>query len=175
MTVPIISEAQIIQEMSRCDDAVEIIDSQREALSERRDAVIRKKELLAALLDLQGVEDATAMRFPNMPQPEPARLGVRKRGKPDVQIIEEILLEHGPLHVSDIVRLGRDRGIPFIGKRTPEKVARGKLNASQRFELIGNNVWGLPHQVQNYLSQFAELRPNTQRQRNGHANLFTST
>lgn len=66
--------------------------------------------------------------------------------KPDVQIIEEILESNGPMHIYDIVQLGRERGVNFNGKKKPTQIARDKLNGSKRFMLFGNNIWGLPNQ-----------------------------
>ena len=179
MAVPDISEAQILQGIVRCGEAMETIDAQRRALDAqsqelgvKRDAVAQKKELLEALLNMQGVEVVEEMaQLPGMPPPEPIKLGARTSGKPDVQVIEEILEMHGPLHIADVVRLGRERGIPFIGKRKPEQVARGKLGASKRFELLGNNVWALPHQVGDGFNRLPHLNVNTPKASNGHGRL----
>lgn len=67
--------------------------------------------------------------------------------KPDVQTMEEILRDRGPLHLRDIVVLGREQGITFKGTRPPQQVARDKLSSSKRFYCFGGNVWGLPKQV----------------------------
>lgn len=66
--------------------------------------------------------------------------------KPDVQVLEEIFITYGPMHLHDVVRRGQERGVTFKGKKTPMQVARDKLSASKRFTLLGNNVWGLPNQ-----------------------------
>lgn len=66
--------------------------------------------------------------------------------KPDVQVMEEIFLTYGPLHLHDVVRRGQERGIAFKGRKPPMQVARDKMSASKRFALLGNNVWGLPNQ-----------------------------
>lgn len=72
-------------------------------------------------------------------------------GKPDTQIMEEILREYGPLHVADVVRIGQERGIAFNGngKKKITVLARDKMVGSKRFRLLGNNVWGLPGQEAN--------------------------
>lgn len=73
--------------------------------------------------------------------------GGREDGKkPDVQIIEEVFREFGPLHVSDLVPIVRSRGVPLKGKKKPTLQIRDKLFGSKRFHLFGNNVWGLPNQ-----------------------------
>ena len=65
--------------------------------------------------------------------------------KPDVQIIEEILRECGPLHVADIVKHAQGLGVAFSGVKPPQQMARDKLANSKRFVLFNNNVWGLAH------------------------------
>jgi len=73
--------------------------------------------------------------------------GHRVKGrKPDVQIMEEIFREVGPLHVTDLVPIGQSRGMAFNGKKKASLQARDKLVGSKRFHLFGNNVWGLPDQ-----------------------------
>lgn len=75
------------------------------------------------------------------------RLNIAGSGrKPDVQVLEEIFIAYGPLHLHDVVRQGQERGVAFKGKKPPMQVARDKLTASKRFALLGNNVWGLPNQ-----------------------------
>lgn len=66
-----------------------------------------------------------------------------REGKPHVQTIQEILTEHGPMHVSDIVYHASQKGVPFRGKKKPEQVARDKMANSKRFVLHGDNVWGV--------------------------------
>mgnify|MGYP001573479630 CR=1 FL=1 len=71
----------------------------------------------------------------------------RKSGrKLDVEIIEEIFNESGPLHVTDLVPLAQSRGVAFHGTKKPTVMARDKMIASKRFHLFGKNVWGLPNQ-----------------------------
>lgn len=66
--------------------------------------------------------------------------------KPEVQVIEEIFRLHGPLHVTDLVRVGQPKGILFKGSKRPTLMARDKMYSSKRFHNFGNNVWGLPDQ-----------------------------
>ncbi len=72
--------------------------------------------------------------------------GGRQRPKSDVQIIEDILRRHGPLHAWDIVQLATPEGANFQGRKTPTVMARDKMLRSKRFVLFGRNVWGLPGQ-----------------------------
>lgn len=75
------------------------------------------------------------------------RLNITGSGKkPDVQVLEEIFITYGPMHLHDVVRRGQERGVAFKGRKLPMQVARDKLSASKRFALLGNNVWGLPNQ-----------------------------
>ena len=66
--------------------------------------------------------------------------------KPDVQVIEDILREYGPLHVTNIVQLAQPMGVLLSGSKKPTLMVRDKMVACKRFKLFGNNVWGLPGQ-----------------------------
>ena len=149
-----ITKAQVEHEMALCDSEIEILDSQR-------DALVRKKEALQVLWEVQSEIDEGARRLPTMmPALEPLRIGAKQEGKPATAIIEDILLEYGPLHISSIVAIGRERGVSFIGKSSPQRMARNKLDASQRFVLLDTNVWGLPIHQADYIAA---------RSKNGHA------
>lgn len=148
-----ITKAQVENEINLCDSEIEILESQR-------DALIRKKQALRDLWEVQSeIEDGARLLPAMMPALEPLRIGAKQEGKPATAIIEDILLEYGPLHISDIIAIGRDRGVSFIGKSSPHRMARNKLDASQRFVLLDTNVWGLPIHQADYIAA---------RSKNGH-------
>ena len=122
-----------------------------ETLREHLELYTRGTELTQRMVDALEVicnsedsvyELAEQLPLPNL-MPAGKHLTIEYIRKPHVQVIEEILREHGPLHVTDIVRYGRANGIPFRGTKKPEQLARDKLYNSKRFKLLGNNVWGL--------------------------------
>ena len=75
--------------------------------------------------------------------------GLHQKGptKPDVQILEEMLREHGPMHVTDLVRLCPSYGVQLKDSKNPIIPMRNKLSKSKRFHLFGGNVWGLPEHL----------------------------
>lgn len=141
-----ITKAQVENEMILCDSEIAILESQRDALT-------RKKEALKVLWEVQSeIDDGARMLPPTMPALESLRVGAKQEGKPATAIIEDILLEYGPMHISDIIAIGRERGVSFLGKSSPQRMARNKLDASQRFVLLDTNVWGLPIQQEDYIA-----------------------
>ena len=93
--------------------------------------------------------------------------------KPDTQIIEEILVESGqPMHIVDIVNRARLRGVTFAGSKPPNQMAADKLYNSKRFVSFGNNVWGLPYQIEGRLELLSDsgnvIRHTSSRGRSGH-------
>jgi len=101
-----------------------------------------EKSFQEAQLSLPG------MGLPSVAQPRATHGGIRRKDgkKPDVQVIEEILRELGPLHVTDLVPALRLRGVSLNAKKKPTIHVRDKMVGSKRFHLFGNNVWGLPGQ-----------------------------
>lgn len=178
--IPDLSEEIIIKAIGKCDSALDVVekregdlDAEQKSLEFRRDSLAttkaeleKKREMLVGLLGMQDAERKVEL-MPGIPDREPIKFG-RRHGKPDVQIIAEILEERGKLHVSDIVRLGRERGIPFVGKRRPEQIARNKLNASDRFALVGANVWCLAEQADVYIGKHPIAPTPASKSTNGH-------
>lgn len=122
-----ISESQIQSELQLCDEFKEAIDAEWEKakheFSEQKAAVIERRKALETLLKTQGAASKQGALF-DMPPVSQIGVGKKQRGKTDTRVIQEILQERGPLHVSDIVELGRQRGIAFEGRRKPEQIAR---------------------------------------------------
>ena len=167
--IPDLSEEIIIKAIGKCDSALDerkSLDFRRESLSEIKKELEEKRKTLVILLGMQDAENKVNL-MQGIPDREPVKFG-RRHGKPDVQIMAEILEIYGKLHVSDIVRLGRERGIPFVGKRSPEQVARNKLNASDRFALVGANVWCLADQADEYIGGHPVAPAPASKSTNGH-------
>lgn len=62
--------------------------------------------------------------------------------KPNVEIYTEIIRAHGkPMHVKQIAAALKDYGNVLKGKNEPEIQVRNALNASKRFENVGDNTW----------------------------------
>lgn len=142
MALQAITKAHIEQELAQCEHGVGVLESQREAL-------LRKRDILRELLAVQCEIEDGQKHLPKMAALETLRIGTKPEGKPDTEVLEEILLEYGPLHISDIIEIGRERGVPFMGKTSPKQVARSKLSSSQRFVLLRTNIWGLPVHLSN--------------------------
>lgn len=124
------------------DLEIQSYQEQLDALDERRSRIAAAKGHLVSLRDeRRKIANLARQEFEAFLQTETE--GVRK---PDVQVLEEILLQNGPLHLSDAVKLARSRGISLEGSKSPQLLLRDKLNNSKRFVLFGNNVWGLPGQ-----------------------------
>jgi len=116
-------------------------DAQYEALKEQIISLQKQIESLVLFIG-EGAwsvqETAWSTAYPSCSFPR----------KPDTQVIEELLKKSGPLHVSDIVAYGGQRGVSFEGTKPPNQMASDKLHSSKRFVLLGNNVWALPGQRQ---------------------------
>ena len=140
MKLQSITAAHVAQELAQCRYGIEVLAAQKRALEE-------KEVILERLLVVQTQIENRRGSHADMPSLDSLRIGTKPEGKPDTEVLEEILAEYGPLHISDIITIGRERGVSFIGKTPPKQAARNKLNTSQRFVLIRSNVWGLPAHV----------------------------
>ena len=166
-----ISESQIQSELQLCDEFKEAIDSEWEKakheFSEQKAAVIERRKALETLLKTQGATSKQGALF-DMPPVSQIGVGKKQRGKISTRVIQEIPQERGPLHVSDIVELGRQRGIAFEGRRKPEQIARDKFSASKRFELLGDNVWAIAGETESNLIELHSHRQMQLRSDGGH-------
>ena len=127
---------------------IQSYQEQLDALEERRSSIVAAKGHLEALREeRRKIADLARQELAVFIQTETeavtASSDVRK---PDVQVLEEILRDRGPLHISDIVKEAQAKGISLAGSKSPPLLLRDKLNNSKRFNLFGNNVWGLPGQ-----------------------------
>ncbi len=150
-------EKHLVMCLAELESVKQVEDAANELISQRRAFLEQERQHLEALmivsLQKEGVESqfaenikAVQLKFADMALATGNKQRRRKRDKPDVQIIEEILREYGPLHVANIVELGQERGVPFIGREKPTRMAVAKMFYCKRFKQFGNNVWGLPNQ-----------------------------
>ena len=66
----------------------------------------------------------------------------RITGKPKTELIEELILEHGkPMHLTDILAVGTERGLQLDGKRQKRVQLRGTLANCKRLYNTGGNKW----------------------------------
>ena len=107
-----------------------------------------KERLLAGLCDLENDVVQGQLLLPSLIEVSGTKKRKAKaRKRSDVQVIEDILRAHGPLHVTEIVRLGQEQGVMFKGSKAPRLMARDKMYGSKRYVNFGGNVWGLPGQT----------------------------
>lgn len=150
----------ITSELEICRQQREQTKYAKKKMREWEQALTRQEKALHALRQSQQLLEAKQQELapelrgiqlqifqPKTNQETIDRLNITGSGKkPDVQVLEEIFITYGPMHLHDVVRHGQERGVTFKGRKKPMLVARDKLTASKRFVLFGNNVWGLPHQ-----------------------------
>jgi len=154
------NEKMISEALLLCQNKRKAVQAMTQVLTDW-DSNLEQEETALRTLTQVGHEGQTfekrfreaQLRFPGMGLPSSmevifsTRPKRRKTGKKqDVQIIEEIFLEYGPLHVTDLVPVGQSRGVSFKGSKKPTLMARDKMVGSKRFRLFGKNVWGLPNQ-----------------------------
>ena len=66
----------------------------------------------------------------------------RITGKPNTELIEELILAHGkPLHLTDILAIGIENGLRLNGKRPGQIQLRGTLSNCKRLYNTGGNKW----------------------------------
>ena len=142
-----------------CERRIHHIDREMRQLSGLRAALVVKRDGYRHLLRY-GDYSNNIQRQPMLPgmadlplkQPDGLPKATAKdtppRKVPYVRILEDILREHGPLHIKDIVAIAKLHGVPFNGNKTHEEQARDRLYNSKRFHLLGGNVWCLPEHVE---------------------------
>ena len=69
----------------------------------------------------------------------------KHKGKPNVQVLQEILELHGkPMYITDLLQWAQRQGVKYTGKSDLKNQIRNSLNgARSRFVNIGNNTWWL--------------------------------
>ena len=113
------------------------------------------EQLLQALRDQKRAaeNERKALAILEQPMPAAAVVAVPRRpssfggrghnyGKPNTQLFEEILLEHGrPMHISSLLDAALARGLRFKGKRAPIVQMRSALTTCKRIYNVGGNTW----------------------------------
>ena len=116
------------------------------------------EQLLLALQDQRGAAEKERTARAILDQPLPlasaaSTIDVPRRafgggklrhnnGKPNTQLFEEILLEHGkPMHMSSLLDAALARGLQFRGEREPTVQMRNALFGCKRIYNIGGNTW----------------------------------
>lgn len=154
-----LNQKLITEELLLCQKKRKAIQTMASVLTEWDASLDKQEQSLKVLNEIHRTNEAFEKRFreaqltlpglglpPAIEANTTARRRRRNGKKPDVQVIEEIFREYGPLHVSDLVPIANTRGVSFAGSKKPVLMARDKMFGSKRFRLFGNNVWGLPKQ-----------------------------
>jgi len=150
----------VAEERTLLEETILLLAELKTALEEQETALaryeatqnsLRVSPSVQALLRLLHVPDGTV----TVPQP---------RRKTNVQVFEELLLEHGqPMHATDIAIQAETRGVVFQGSKPREIQARNALANSKRFVNQGGNMW--------WVANVALLMPDSpQQQSNYHPN-----
>ena len=140
-----LSEQALRAELDATLKDKEIAEQQLQLLQEQMALLQRQEEALLVLLDTHEKIAANEQRTLALQQQIGPSNGNKPANgnKPDVQIIEELFKELGPMHVADVVKHAQAKGVAFAGAKPPQQMARDKLANSKRFVLFSNNVWGL--------------------------------
>ena len=124
------------------------IDKQKQVLENADSLLVAYDRQLEGL---EGEKEATeAMAKLQAHMPSVGDFGEQKAtvsknriaGKPKTELIEELILEHGkPLHLTDVLAIGIDRGLQFNGKRPKQIQLRSTLANCKRIYNVGGNKW----------------------------------
>ena len=132
------------------------LSEEHEALKAKQSAVDELARAVQHLTDFCAAIEGSSLLPSALDTGTQRTTGRRRRRlkKPDTHILEEILREHGPMHVTDLMALATERGVSFAGRpkkgkgpSNPIIVAVRKLRSSKRFHNFGGNWWGLPGQT----------------------------
>ena len=117
---------------------VDAADQLLQALKEQKQGLENERQALTVL----------GRTIPTMPQlmtngeSSGTQQQVKAYGKPNTQLYEEIILDHGrPMHMSDILEEALNRGLVLRGKRPPIVQMRGALAHCKRLCNVGGNTW----------------------------------
>ena len=155
-----LTENTIAEALLLCQNKLKAVQAMAQLMTEWATSLTQEETALRSLNQVAHDSSTFEGRFreaqlslPGMGLPETVNHNAaraRRKGKggkkPDVQIIEDIFREYGPLHVTNLVPVGQSKGISFRGSKKATLMARDKMYSSKRFQLFGNNVWGLPGQ-----------------------------
>ena len=126
----------------------EFIDKHKQLLDEAESLLVAYHQQLEGL---EREKEATkAMAGIQAQMPSVLLFGERKTpvskkritGKPKTELIEELILEQGkPMHLTDILAIGTERGLQLNGKRAKQIQLRSTLSNCKRLYNIGGNKW----------------------------------
>ena len=154
-----LTEKDIAESLLHWQGKLKTVDHLSELLTEWKRSLEEGVNALRSLNQLDRAADAhenrfkeaTQLSFPGLGLPDAIETAVHAIDrnpedgkKPDVQIIEEIFREWGPLHVTDLVPIGQSRGVSFQGSKKPVLMARGQNVQLQTFPFIRQQRLGAP-------------------------------
>ena len=117
---------------------VDAADQLLQALKEQKQGLEGERQALAVLEQpIPTVQLLTTSERSSWTQQR-----VKVQGKPNTQLYEEIILDHGrPMHMSDILKEAFNRGLVLQGDREPIVQMRGALANCKRLYNVGGNIW----------------------------------
>ena len=124
-----------------------------ECIAELQQRLVTRQEQVRLLRELCGLDPAMLdgqlhlPSFLDAPELEASRPQPPAKTLTGVQVAYNLLLEHGPMHVKEIMRLAQEQGVALKGNKQPHIMMRDKLYGSKKFVNFGGNVWGLPGQT----------------------------
>ena len=137
--------AGIIADMKEIESDILANREQAEALTADAEKLQRYHDLLDEAQRYFDDHDLATVirRTPSPAQDSP--YGKKHKGKPNVQVLEEILELHGqPMYITDLLHWAHVQGVRFKGDSDPKMQIRNSLNgAKSRFVNLGNNNWWL--------------------------------
>ena len=126
----------------------EFIDKHKQLLENAEALLVAYDQQLEGLEGEKEATDAMAKIQAHMPsvgdfgEQKTTVAKNRITGKPKTELIEELILEQGrPLHLTDILAIGTDRGLQLNGKRAKQIQLRSTLANCKRLYNIGGNKW----------------------------------
>ena len=137
------------------------IDKQKQLLENAESLLVAYNRQLEGLEGEKEATKAMAQIQAHMPsgwifgEQKPIVSKNRPTGKPNTELIEELILAHGkPLHLTDLLVIGIEHGLQLNGQRPPQIQLRSTLSNCKRLYNIGGNKWwvtgaALPSMLQN--------------------------
>lgn len=122
---------EYLQRLDAIRDLLNALEDQKRGLENEKEALSKLGEAVLGLpsFGVPGKSGTAAKRK-------------RNYGKPNTQLYEEIILEHGkPMHMSGILEEALKRGLKFKGKRRPVIQMRTALANCKRLYNVGGNIW----------------------------------
>ena len=126
----------------------EFIDKHKQLLENAEALLVAYDQQLEGLEGEKEATDAMAKIQAHMPslgdfgEQKTTVAKNRTTGKPKTELIEELLLEHGkPMHLTDILAIGTERGLQLNGRRQKQIQLRSTLSNCKRLYNTGGNKW----------------------------------